>query len=226
MQMENLNFYILTGGPGSGKSTVLKLLSDMGYLTVEETGRNIIQKQIKSLGDAVPWNNVTRYARLMFLHAITDFEELVHVQKICFFDRGILDILGYCRLINIPITTSLKKAAHEYRYNPKVFLFPPWEEIYTNDTERKQDFKDYGTNLTDKHHSHKSGNRHRVNAAAKFRTGLQHDRKIHTAIIQSGKHQNFPVQDQYRSRTYPEKDAKPLQCKYHSSICRTSYHVT
>ena len=33
--MENLNFYILTGGPGSGKSTVLKLLSDMGYLTVE-----------------------------------------------------------------------------------------------------------------------------------------------------------------------------------------------
>ena len=109
MQMENLNFYILTGGPGSGKSTVLKLLSDMGYLTVEETGRNIIQKQIKSLGDAVPWNNVTRYARLMFLHAITDFEELVHVQKTCFFDRGILDILGYCRLINIPITTSLKK---------------------------------------------------------------------------------------------------------------------
>lgn len=67
MQMENLNFYILTGGPGSGKSTVLKLLSDMGYLTVEETGRNIIQKQIKSLGDAVPWNNVSRYARLMFL---------------------------------------------------------------------------------------------------------------------------------------------------------------
>ena len=49
MQMENLNFYILTGGPGSGKSTVFKLLSDMGYLTVEETGRNIIQKQIKSL---------------------------------------------------------------------------------------------------------------------------------------------------------------------------------
>ena len=83
--MENLNFYILTGGPGSGKSTVLKLLSDMGYLTVEETGRNIIQKQIKSLGDAVPWNNVSRYARLMFLHAITDFEELVHVQKTCFF---------------------------------------------------------------------------------------------------------------------------------------------
>ncbi len=30
MQMENLNFYILTGGPGSGKSTVLKLLSDIG----------------------------------------------------------------------------------------------------------------------------------------------------------------------------------------------------
>ena len=140
--MENLNFYILTGGPGSGKSTVLNLLSNMGYLTVEETGRNIIRKQIKSQGDAVPWKNASRYTRLMFLHAIIDFEEFTYVQKTCFFDRGILDILGYCRLVNIPITAILKKTVHKYRYNPKVFLFPPWEEIYTNDTERKQDFKE------------------------------------------------------------------------------------
>ncbi|MGH2624177.1 MAG: AAA family ATPase, partial [Sphingobacterium sp.] len=26
----------------------------------------------------------------------------------------------------------------KYRYHPKVFLLPPWKEIYVNDQERKQ----------------------------------------------------------------------------------------
>lgn len=37
--MENRNFYIFTGGPGSGKSTVLEILKNKGYLTVNEVAR-------------------------------------------------------------------------------------------------------------------------------------------------------------------------------------------
>lgn len=42
LKMDNSNFYIFTGGPGSGKSTVLNILSVLGYLTVREVGRDII----------------------------------------------------------------------------------------------------------------------------------------------------------------------------------------
>lgn len=140
--MENTHFYIFTGGPGSGKSTVLNMLANMGYTTIKEVGRSIIQKQLETEGDAVPWANTLRYAHLMLLRSIVDFEEYSHINRPCFFDRGILDTLGYSRLINIQISKELEIAARQYRYNRKIFLFPFWEDIYINDTERKQSIKE------------------------------------------------------------------------------------
>jgi predicted ATPase len=34
----------------------------------------------------------------------------------------------------------MSKAAEEFRYNPLVFVAPPWKEIFCQDRERKQDF--------------------------------------------------------------------------------------
>lgn len=136
--MDNRNFYIFTGGPGSGKSTVLEILRNMGYMTVQEVAREIIQKQIRTGGDALPWENTVRYSNLMLLRSIVDFEEFIHIDKPCFFDRGIVDTIGYARLINIPVTKNMLEAANQYKYNNKVFLFPFWKEIYVNDAERKQ----------------------------------------------------------------------------------------
>lgn len=63
----NANYYIFTGGPGSGKSTVLNILENMGYMTVREVARDIIKNQVRTNGDAVPWNNTVRYSNLMLL---------------------------------------------------------------------------------------------------------------------------------------------------------------
>lgn len=137
--MENRNFYIFTGGPGSGKSTVLEILKNKGYLTVNEVAREIIKNQVRTGGDALPWKNTVRYSNLMLLWSIVDFEEFVHTDKPCFFDRGIIDTIGYARLINIPVSDDMLLTSNRYRYNKKVFLFPFWKEIYVNDAERKQD---------------------------------------------------------------------------------------
>lgn len=75
----------------------------------------------------------------MLLHSIVDFEEYAHVNRPCIFDRGILDILGYSRLVNIPVSPMLWEAVRGYRYHKRVYLFPFWEEIYVNDGERRQD---------------------------------------------------------------------------------------
>jgi predicted ATPase len=34
----------------------------------------------------------------------------------------------------------MQKAAHTFRYNRRVFIAPPWQEIFRQDRERKQDF--------------------------------------------------------------------------------------
>ncbi len=134
--------YIFTGGPGGGKTTVLKQLQEMGCPVVEESGRKIIQNQVATGGNALPWGNVSRYARLMYLHAVLDYEEYAHLKEPCFFDRGIGDVLGYCRLIGLPVPGEYVKTAEKYRYNKCVFLFPFWEEIYTGDGERKQNIQE------------------------------------------------------------------------------------
>lgn len=47
-RMRNRNLYVLTGGPGGGKSTVLDILDGMGYHTVREAGRKIIRSQAET----------------------------------------------------------------------------------------------------------------------------------------------------------------------------------
>ena len=57
------------------------------------------------------------------------------------FDRGIVDVLGYSKLIGLKDDLHLRKAVELYRYNKNVFIAPLWIEIYANDTERKQSFQ-------------------------------------------------------------------------------------
>ena len=57
-----------------------------------------------------------------------------------FFDRGVPDVMGYLRLMKLPSPTHVLQAATLFRYNRRVFIAPPWPEIFTPDAERKQSF--------------------------------------------------------------------------------------
>ena len=57
-----------------------------------------------------------------------------------FFDRGVPDVLGYLRLIGVPTPEHVKKATQIFRYNRRVFIAPPWREIFQQDKERKQEW--------------------------------------------------------------------------------------
>ncbi len=57
-----------------------------------------------------------------------------------FFDRGVPDVLGYLRLVGLRAPEHVKKAAARFTYNRAVFIAPPWQEIFHQDVERKQDF--------------------------------------------------------------------------------------
>jgi predicted ATPase len=59
-----------------------------------------------------------------------------------FFDRGVIDVLGYLCLLGQAIPEPMQKAAEKFRYNHRVFIAPPWEEIFHQDRERKQDFQE------------------------------------------------------------------------------------
>jgi predicted ATPase len=43
--MEN-NWYVISGGPGTGKTTLIKLLEARGYATIPEMARHCIDEQL------------------------------------------------------------------------------------------------------------------------------------------------------------------------------------
>jgi predicted ATPase len=132
--------FIVTGGPGAGKSTLLAALAARGFATMPEGGRAIIQDQVAINGPALPWADRSAFAELMLSWDMRSYREALGMQGPVFFDRGVPDVPSYLRLCGIPIPQHVANAAETYRYHRRVFVAPPWEAIFEQDAERKQDF--------------------------------------------------------------------------------------
>lgn len=135
-----MNTFIITGGPGVGKTTIIEALKHSGYNCVDEVARQIIKEQVLNNGDALPWADQEKYTFLMLERSVATFLKNKDNSSITFFDRAIPDTLSYAYLIKLKIFPKLSEAITTYRYNPIVFILPPWEEIYQTDSERKQTF--------------------------------------------------------------------------------------
>jgi predicted ATPase len=57
--------FVITGGPSSGKSTLVEALGDAGYGRSVEAGRGVIQDQMTIAGRALPWVDSLAFAELM-----------------------------------------------------------------------------------------------------------------------------------------------------------------
>jgi predicted ATPase len=60
--------------------------------------------------------------------------------EIVFIDRGIPDVLAYMHYIGDSYPASFDTACREHTYS-KIFILPPWEEIYISDDERYENFE-------------------------------------------------------------------------------------
>jgi predicted ATPase len=76
----------------------------------------------------------------MLSRSISTYEAVTERGKPVFFDRGIPDLVGYGALIGADTPDYIFKAVAMFPYNKRVFVFPPWPEIYGQDAERGQDF--------------------------------------------------------------------------------------
>ncbi|WP_054308191.1 AAA family ATPase [Mesorhizobium sp. 1M-11] len=142
MQNHTDQFFVLTGGPGSGKTTLIEALAGEGYATAPEAGRNIIQDQMTVGGSALPWGDKALFAELMLAWELRSHHTASRLAGPVFFDRGVPDTLAYLRLSGLSVPAHMEKAAEHFRYNRRVFIAPPWPEIFTQDAERKQDLEE------------------------------------------------------------------------------------
>jgi len=130
---------IVTGGPGAGKTTLLLALQARGYTIVGDSARAIIQDRRRR--GLSPRPNAYEFVHETLRMEIENFVHHAATPGHVFFDRSVLDAL--CGLDRItPLSEGeLNTWLGTYQYFPKVFLLPPWKEIYTNDAERDHTFE-------------------------------------------------------------------------------------
>jgi len=145
----NTKKIVITGGPGTGKTSIINELKNNDFLCFDEVIRSMtlsakkegnssthISNPIAFVDDPMTFNTNLINAR------IDQFTETNALKKeICFFDRGIPDVLAYMAFFNQAYDDYFKNACINHQYD-MVFLLPPWEAIYQSDNERFETFEE------------------------------------------------------------------------------------
>lgn len=130
--------YVLTGGPCTGKSTMLQLLGSLGYQIIPEAARIIIEDQQLKEGKNLPWINRNKFQKTVLKKQVL-FENNLKKNKSTFLDRGIPDGLAYYKLDNLPAPKELVEESKKRRYEI-IFLLKRLPH-YQTDLSRKEDKK-------------------------------------------------------------------------------------
>ena len=134
------NFVIISGCSGGGKSTLLEELSRRGHNIVPEPGRRIVQRELAWGGDALPWRDVEGFASRAIELSLQDLSTASGTQGWTFFDRGLIDAAA--ALQPYDDGAALTEFASRHRFHQRVFLAPPWPDIYVTDRERQHGFEE------------------------------------------------------------------------------------
>ena len=134
---------VISGGPGSGKTTLINLLKDKGYPCFAEFSRILIDRARKT-GE----NNIFKSSPLFFSEQVwkgrkQQYEKSFSVlgkgeKPYIFFDRGMHDVVAYMECIG-EVYDVHKFDLSDFTYDMALIL-PPWKAIYTQDNERKEEF--------------------------------------------------------------------------------------
>ncbi len=139
---------VITGAPGTGKTSVIVKLEASNYFCFHEVIRSMTQEAkendesatfasnpIVSVSDPYEFNTQILNGRIeQFTDAVTKSDPIL------FYDRGIPDVLAYMDYFNQTYGDDFINQCKDHRYN-HVFLLPPWEEIYVSDNERFESFE-------------------------------------------------------------------------------------
>lgn len=128
-------FVVISGCSGGGKSTLLAELERRGHTVIGEPGRRIVIEEMNNGGSALPWIDMPAFAHRAIAMSLADLSSVPASEGWIFFDRSLIDAaVALQRLTREPV---LEQFGQTHRYHHRVFLAPPWPEIYMVDRERR-----------------------------------------------------------------------------------------
>lgn len=110
------NWCVITGGPSSGKSTVIRLLKDMGYETTTELARHYIDLQRINGRSTEEIRANQRQFQHKVLNLQLKIERRLDPKELVFLDRGLPDELSYYKYFNLEPDEKLMEHINDFIY--------------------------------------------------------------------------------------------------------------
>ena len=115
------NWYVITGGPSSGKTTTVNLLKERGYITTFEHARHYLDTQRLKGRTIADVRKQQAAFQLGVLDMQIEQENQILPDVLVFLDRAIPDALAYYRFLNLPEDEKLTEALLTVSYK-KIFI--------------------------------------------------------------------------------------------------------
>lgn len=132
---------VIIGGPGTGKSTIIDGLVGKGFCCYPEISRQVTLEAKKQGIEQLFLENPLLFSELLLEGRKKQFKSaLEETHEVVFIDRGIPDVLAYMHYIGDSYPAHFDLACRENLYT-KIFILPPWEEIYVSDEARYENFE-------------------------------------------------------------------------------------
>ena len=133
---------VITGGPGTGKTSLVSFLLNKGYQCMPEISREITVEAQKKGIEQLFLKDPILFSQKLLEGRTKQFKDTQHLKNtFLFFDRGLPDITAYMDYTNTVYPDHFLSTCHSLKYD-FVFLLPPWKEIYKQDNERYETFEE------------------------------------------------------------------------------------
>lgn len=123
--------YILTGGPGSGKSSIILELEAQGEHTIREAAEDIIRRN-QAHGNPEPWTNPNFQKEILELQLQREQRIPQEITRV-FIDRGIPDGLAYAQ----PGSETAQEIIRKTPDYDAIFLIESLATTQTDDIRRE-----------------------------------------------------------------------------------------
>ena len=118
----------MTGAPGAGKTSILRVLENLGYAVVEEAATDAIAAH-HAQGNREPWEDPLFIDEIVKLQTHRQDGRVRHDAMVQVHDRSVVCTLALARWLACPVTAELKKAVTQVTegglFDRRVFFVRP-----------------------------------------------------------------------------------------------------
>ncbi len=137
----NTRRIVITGGPGTGKSSIIDELQQRGHICFEEISRQITLEARENGVDQLFLTQPLLFSQLLLEGRNKQYVEAdKYDNATVFMDRGLPDVLAYMDFFGSDYPEDFISVCAKSTYDV-VFILSPWQEIFQCDNVRYETFE-------------------------------------------------------------------------------------